>query len=133
MISILIALHDPEKRVEEMTEQCLESIRINSKGQDYELRVLKGQGHRKVSYTNELWRQAKGEYLVLVGNDVIINDNNWLGKLCVPNTITSAWIHKAHFNQEPYIDFALCCVPRNILEKVGYLDEDFTDGYIQKE
>ena len=125
--SILIALHDPENKVTGMTKACIDSIERNSK--DYELLVLQGDGHRKVSYTNELWKQAIGEYLILVGNDVIIDDKNWLEKLAIPDTITSAWIHPNHFNHEPFIDFALCCVPRNVLDKVGYLDEQFADGY----
>lgn len=127
--SILVPLHDKEKRLWPMTIRCLNSIVENSRFADYELLIEDGYTHKKVSYTNELWKRAKGDYLILVGNDVVIKDNLWLEKLAIPDAITSFKEHKAHFDREPYLDFAILCIPRYLLDKIGLLDEQFADGY----
>lgn len=126
--SILVTAYDPEKKLTEMTDECLKSIKECSEGEDYELIVLRDHLGLFSAY-NVLFKQAKGEYLVVVPNDTVILSKDWLKLLAVPDTITS-W-HIGTFlltgNKEP--DGGVTCYPRNIVDKVGLYDERFDEGY----
>ena len=58
--SILVTLFDPERKLTDMTLACLESILINSEGEDYELIIDYGLKGLFTAY-NDLFRKARGE------------------------------------------------------------------------
>lgn len=118
--------YDPESKLTEMTQRCIDSIKANSS--DYELLIDAEPGGAGPA-TNRLWKAAKGEYLVTICNDVIIEDPTWLEQLAVPGTITSWHLGKFHVTQEPSIDMAVWCQPRDVQEKIGFIDEQYHKGY----
>lgn len=78
---------------------------------------------------NRLFTKATGDYCIVVPNDTIIQDPEWLQKLAVPNKVTSWSIGTWHItgNREP--DGGVTCYPRDIFDKVGWYDEQFDAGY----
>lgn len=126
--SILVTAYDPDKKLTAMTDVCLRSIEECSKGEDYELIVLRDHLGLFSAY-NVLFEQAKGDYLVVVPNDTVIMSKDWLKLLAIPDKITS-W-HVGTFlltgHREP--DGGVTCYPRSIVDKVGLYDERFDQGY----
>lgn len=126
--SILVTAYDPENKLTEMTDKCLTSIKECSVGEDYELLVDTGPVGLFGAY-NRLFKRAKGDYFVVVPNDTIIRDKDWLKILPNPDRITS-WhigIFMLTGNREP--DGGVTCYPRKLVEKIGYYDEQFDEGY----
>lgn len=127
--SILFLNYDPEHKLCETIKTCLHSVVSNSTGHDYEIIVLDRKGvHEEI---NRGFRQARGEYLVILSNDVVIK-NNWLDHLGVPDTITSWRASVASFDKKyPWneLDCSLVCIPRSVQEKVGFWDTNFAGGY----
>lgn len=126
--SILLTAYDPESKLGDMTAACVKSIEESSVGQDYELLVDTGPKGLFGAY-NRLFKRAKGDYCVVVPNDTVIRDPEWLPKLAVPGTITS-W-HIGYFlltgHREP--DGGVTCYPRDVFDRVGEYDERFDAGY----
>src|SRR6185369_15150964 len=125
--SILVTTYDPQNRLQEMREQCLEAIKKNSKG-DYELILDNEPGGIFKAY-NRFFKKAKGQYLVITQDDVLIQSDDWLQQLAVPGYVTSWHVGTWHLtgNSEP--DGEVWCYPRDIQEKIGLFDESFDEGY----
>ncbi len=126
--SVLVTAYDPDKKLTEMTDACLKSIEEHSKGEDYELIVLRDHLGLFSAY-NVLFKQAKGEYFVVVPNDTVIMEDKWLTKLAIPDKITSWHIGTFLLTGHKEPDGGVTCYPRNIVEKVGLYDEKFDEGY----
>lgn len=122
MISIVITFFDPLLKKYNMLADLIRSIGEHSQGKEVEL-VLVPNANSYVEAVNEGLRRARGEWIVVLNDDVVIRDPDWLIKLCVPGVISSWEI------REPVMPSAACfCMDRNVFEKLGYMDERYKDG-----
>lgn len=127
--TILLLNYDPEHKMCDMIKNCLHSIVSHSIGHDYEIIVLDRKGLQKE--INRGFKQARGQYVILTANDVMI-ENNWLDHFAVPGHITSFHASTSNWNPEKMtneLDFSCICFPKEVLEKVGEYDENFDGGY----
>lgn len=123
--TIFFLYWDPENKLGDMTRDSLYSIVKNSKGRDYEIIVL----DRKGLY-EEFNRGATighGDYFIQFANDVILDDPDWLEKLCIPDTITGAW-ETVGPTGDKEVDGSVFCIPRSVWNKIGDWDVNFK-GY----
>lgn len=124
--SILFLNYDPDDKLAEMTKDTLYRVVKNSRGQDYELIILDRKGIE--TDQNRGLAQARGEYIVFVCNDMVLDDPQWLQKLAVPDQITSWRSSVSHWGFHE-IDCSLFCIPRPVFEKVGYFDTAYQGNY----
>lgn len=84
-------------------------------------------------------RNAKGDYLVLLNNDVIVEDPNWLERLCAPLVIDPRQLVGCTLftnnpwsivdgESHPYLEGWCLAFHRTFLDEVGLLDERFSPG-----
>lgn len=125
--SILVPIWDPKNKLTEIINLCLDSIKKYSKDKDYELLVDSEPGGYGRAM-NRMIKQAKGEYLICLASDIIINENNWLEKFTNNETITTFQLVPFIHNGELYPD-TVYGIPKSIQEKIGLFDEQFSDGY----
>lgn len=124
--TILFRHFDPEHKVCELAKESLHAIVSNSIGHGYEIIVLDREGIAEDF--NRGLKQARGEYIVVVANDCIIQDRHWLDNLPVPNTITGWRASSGEFNKD-IVDFsAAFCMPKEVADKIGEFDTNFK-GY----
>lgn len=127
--SVLVTAYDPDQKLVEMTTRCLDSVQACSEGQDYELIVDTGPQPGLFAAYNRLFKKAKGEYLIVIPNDTIIRDKNWLQALAIPGYITSWHIGTFLLTGKTEPDGGVTCYPRHIFDQVGLYDEKFDEGY----
>lgn len=124
--SILFRNFDPEHKVCDLAKESLHSIVSNSTGHDYEIIVLDRPGISEDF--NRGLKQARGEYIVVIANDCIIQDGHWLDNFPVPRTITGWRASSGEFNKD-IVDFsAAFCMPKAVAEQIGEFDTGFV-GY----
>lgn len=75
---------------------------------------------------NAILRMAKHEYVAVVNNDTHLESGD-LHSLCKPDTVVSPLITTQQ-DIGPFVG-SFFVIPKSILEKVGYLDEQFTVYY----
>lgn len=126
--SILVPSYDPQGEKIDMVTNLLRSIDTNSVGEDYEI-ILRKNGPSYVESHNDALKSARGDYLVILNDDVLIEDKQWLQKLTKPDTITSSGTGTFVLDNSPTWNFDVWCMPRNIFKKIGYFDEAFKDGF----
>lgn len=126
--SILFLAYDPEAKLTDMINNSLESLKQSSIGYDYEL-LIDSEGGGSTKAINRLFLKAKGEYLVLVCSDTFIEDPNWLQQLSIPKTITTYKLDTFHIDNSLFANFSCICIPKDIQEQIGLMDERFNDGY----
>lgn len=124
--SILFMNFDPEERLADMTMRSLYSVVKNSRGKEYELLVLDQPGWIP-SVNHACQNVARGDYFIIFSNDVILNDPDWLAKLCIPHTITGVQ-DTVGPDGKPEVDGSILCIPRSVFEAVGLFDDQFV-GY----
>lgn len=118
--------YDPDDKLSEMTKDTLYRIIKNSRGQDYELIILDRKGVE--TDQNRGLQTARGDFIVFVCNDMVLNDPTWLQKLAVPGVITSWRSSVSHWGFKE-VDASLWCIPREVYEKVGLFDEQYMGSY----
>lgn len=124
--TILFRHFDPEHKLCDLAMKSMHSIISNSTGHDYEIIVLDRKGI--AADFNRGIEQARGDYIVIIANDCIIEDPQWLDKFPVQDTITGWKESSGEFNQG-IVDFsAAFCMPRNIAYRIGDFDTGF-EGY----
>lgn len=127
--SIILLDYDPENTKVEMTQKAIKSIADNSKNYDGELIVIKDV-YGYSSAVNSGFKQVKGDYIVVLNNDVIIKDPKWLEKYSeIPNTITSRQLVSFYMNGDMFPDGCCWGIYKSDQEKVGLLDTIYDDGY----
>jgi GT2 family glycosyltransferase len=76
---------------------------------------------------------SKGNYIVLLNNDTILNGKGWLSYLIDPfNQISTAGItgpYKGYWNKYPWLMFFCVAIKRDVFKKIGLLDINFHPGY----
>lgn len=125
--NIFIFAYDPEALLAQTTADCLKSVIECSKGEDYEIRIITEKGI--VQAINRAWREATGEYIVMLNNDLIIRDPHWLQKLTNPGAITGWQISTNHFTKLTEPHGACYAMQKLVQEKIGEVDELFANGY----
>lgn len=120
-ISIIIPHWSFSNEIDEMLRKCVKSL----SGYD-ELIIINNNGTGFARAVNQGLKLAKGDYLMVVNNDIqwVYGD---LKDLCIPDTVTSPLVNDVPQN------FWGCffCIPRNIYEEIGGLDEQFEIGYYE--
>jgi glycosyltransferase involved in cell wall biosynthesis len=123
--------YDPQGLLAEMTAECRGRVWANSR--DFELIEASEKGG--VRAFNRAAREAKGDYIVFLCNDFMVDDPEWLERLAKPGTVTSWKWTEFHLTGEPELEASCLCMPREILDAVpwdeaydgglGYGDNDF--------
>lgn len=126
--SIIIPIYDPAGKMKHIIDRCLESVLKSSLGCRYEIVQVRNVRGFPVAVNKGL-KKAKGDYLVVLNDDVEVNDPQWLEKLADENKITSWRLHPFFITQRLVPDGACWAMSRTIFKKLGYLDERFAVGY----
>lgn len=75
---------------------------------------------------------ATGEYVILLNNDTVLYNNTWLDQLLEPfNNHSKAGITgliKRYQGHKPWVLFFCAAIKREVINKIGLLDETFTPG-----
>ena len=79
---------------------------------------------------NSIFKIARGDYILFCANDTYLEKGN-IRDLCIPDTVTSPIISTQNFNTP--ISGSSFCVPKNVLDKVGMLDESMETYYSDTE
>ena len=82
---------------------------------------------------NEGMKRAKGDFIILLNDDVILlnqSKNYWVNKLLEPFInpkmgITGCHKLKCPITQEDFIVGYCMCIKREVINKIGFLDENF--------
>ncbi len=127
MISIVLADYDPQNKLVPMRDECKARIKKFSKGFECELLLADEKGVNKS--INSTINKLSGEWIILMGNDVMINDPEWINKLCVPKQITGWKWTTFNLTQTPELEFSLVGFSREVWNKVGDFDEFYDGGY----
>ena len=76
---------------------------------------------------------SKGDYIILLNNDVIFNGKSWLPDLVEPfDMFSTAGItgpYKGHWNKYPWLMFFCVAVKIDVFKKIGLFDINFHPGY----
>lgn len=125
--SLIFLNYDPQG-VKDWVEHSKRSIIDSSAGYNTEFIEVKNvKGY--VNAVNEGMKQATGDYLVILNDDVVIDDKDWLEKLCQPNSVMSWSMNPFHLNGEMFPDGACWAIPRDLYEKLGDMDTNYAEGY----
>lgn len=130
MLSVGILTCTLDTTFAEMTWKCIKSFQpqadelivVESAGEytwdaDVLVKYKKSCGYTKG--VNTIFRVAKGDYVLFTSNDTELLEGN-LKDLCIPNTVTSPRIFPSHTSGLSGVAF---CMPRNLIESFGVLDE----------
>jgi glycosyltransferase involved in cell wall biosynthesis len=118
MISVVIPFYDncPEKK--EVLKRTVESFR------DYDELILvwnDGMGMSKA--VNKGFELARGDFIVMASDDAYFIEGSFKD-LAIPGVVTSPKVNN-HFQAFSGVMF---CVPRDIYEKYGMWDEEYSKG-----
>lgn len=126
-ISLIITYYDPESRKLKMLFDLFKSIADNSVGHHYEI-VLVHNGPSYVESVNQGLRRADGDYIVVLNDDVVIQDDMWLHKLCIPDVLSSWRLGSFHMDTDVLPDAACFAMSREVFKKLGCMDEQYKNG-----
>jgi GT2 family glycosyltransferase len=92
-----------------------------------------------IGYTkaiNEGLKAAKSDYIILLNNDIILLDSTWIGHLLKPfllddnvgitGPLKFTW--PCGFTERTAIAFWCCMLKMDIINEIGFLDQDFSPG-----
>jgi glycosyltransferase involved in cell wall biosynthesis len=129
MISIIITYYDPRLKKTGMFADLIRSIGENSQGLQEEIEmVIVSNANSYVEAVNAGLSRAKGDYLVVLNDDIVIEDSQWLSKLCVPEGIASCRLGTFHMTGAKLPDATCFAMSRATFEKLGLMDERYKDG-----
>lgn len=118
MISVVIPYYEnrPEKRG--MLERAVRSFT----GQD-EIIVIWNEGKGFAPSVNLGCKLSKGDYIIVASDDCFVTEGS-LSDLAIPGTVTSPMVNGVN---QAYSG-VMWCVPRDIYEMYGMLDEEYAKG-----
>ena len=71
---------------------------------------------------------AKTERIVLLNNDTIILDNNWLEKLDAGGDISTVWTQWSDITQQRFGVFFCVMIYADVFQRIGLLNEEYETG-----
>jgi SAM-dependent methyltransferase len=77
--------------------------------------------------TNRGIKKARGKKIVLLNNDTIILDNNWLERLDTGD-ISAVWTQFSQITQRRFAVFFCVMIDRKVFDTIGLLNEDYGTG-----
>lgn len=113
--SLVLPYHDPENKKTEQFARLIRSIVRNCSSDDYEFVIVRDGPSYTESHNIGL-QNAKGDYLIILNDDIEIHDPHFLEKFTVD---LGGWNGSAH----------AWCMSRKVLETVGLFDERFKNGF----
>jgi GT2 family glycosyltransferase len=122
-ISVIIPHYPFSRDIDNKLQRCVDSL----SGYD-ELLIIVNEGTGFAKAVNQGLKLAKGEYLMVVNNDIEWRSGN-LKDLCIEDVVTSPTVNGA---SQPFWG-SFFCIPRKVYEKIGGLDEQFEMGYYEDE
>ena len=125
--SIVYLCYDPENK-KDFKYKSLWSVIENSVGYDYELVFVKDVKGYPVALNTGL-EQSRGDYIVIVSDDVVIHDPRWLTKLTRENAIVSYAPQTFHITGEVLPSGALYGFSREVFNTLGLMDTQYQNGY----
>lgn len=78
--------------------------------------------------TNNGIRVCKGDKIVLLNNDTVILDHNWLEKLDTNGDISAVWTQYSHITKRRFAVFFCVMIDPKVFQTVGMLNEDYATG-----
>jgi O-antigen biosynthesis protein len=120
-ISVIIPHYPFNEEINRTLKKCVDSLPHYD-----ELIVVVNQGTGFAKAVNQGLSLAKGDYLMVVNNDIVWHKGE-LEDMCVPDTVTSPIVNASI---QPFWG-CFFCIPRSIYEKVGGLDERFGIGFYE--
>lgn len=123
MISVIVPYYENRIEKRAMLKRAVDSF----KGYD-ELIIVWNDGLGFSKAVNRGFELARGDYIIMASDDCVLLEGS-LSDLCVPNTVTSPMVNGT--NQS--FSGVLWCVPLNIYEKYGLLDENYTAGILYED
>src|SRR5205085_7249714 len=127
LYSVLLTAYDPDQRLTKMTAECIQRIHEMSDGLDYELLMDNEPGGPGPAF-NRMFLAAKGDYNIIMCNDVMVETPGWLEILATPGAMTSWHKGRSSIIDEESLDGSGLCIPRDVRERIGLIDESFADG-----
>lgn len=141
----------------DLLNKCLKSIKDNTDLTDAEVIVVSnGCTDQTIYYFNTFYKNnnfkliewskplgypkavnigisaATGEYVILLNNDTVLFNNTWLEQLLTPfHNYSKAGITgliKRYQGHKPWVLFFCAAIKREVINKIGLLDETFTPG-----
>lgn len=127
--SLIITYYDPQCLKLRMMADLLDSIKATCSRSDIELIIVKD----AKSYTdavNEGLARATGDYLIVMNDDITCEEDNWLERFAIPDTVTTRYLRSDIFMGKPFSipDAAVFCIPRSVYELVGGIDPRYAKG-----
>lgn len=120
-ISIVIPHYPFDAEIDAKLAKCVASLTGY-----HELIVVVNHGDGFAKSVNRGLKLAKGDYIMVVNNDIEMTEGT-LEMLAVPNTVTSP---RSNGWSQPFWG-SFFCIPRNVYERIGGLDEQFEIGYYE--
>jgi glycosyltransferase involved in cell wall biosynthesis len=78
--------------------------------------------------TNNGIRVAKGDKIVLLNNDTVILDHNWLEKLDTNADISAVWTQFSQITQRRFAVFFCVMIDPKVFQTIGLLNEEYGIG-----
>lgn len=130
--SIIVTYYDPAGKKGQMLADALLSIgRCTAswvaQGDRVEL-ILVHNGPSYCESVNEGLSRANGDYLVVLNDDIVMEDERFLQKLCKPGVITAWQLGDFHLTKEKVPDAACFAMSRDVFNKVGLMDLRYREG-----
>jgi len=126
-VSIVITYYDPQQRKVDMLCDLVRSIGENSFGKNYKLEIVLN-GKSYVDSINEGLRRSTGDYIIILNDDVLIEDPEWIDKLCKPDCISAWQLGEFHLTKDKVPDAACFAMSKEVQKRIGFMDERFRDG-----
>lgn len=125
--SLIFLYYDPRHQLD-FPGESLKSMVRHAGTDDYEVVfVCNIKGY--AAAVNLGLHRAKGEFMFLMNDDVLVEEDGWLDKMAVPDTITSWRFNQFFMTGELLPDGAAYCIPRSVYDRLGGFDERYCQGY----
>ena len=125
--SIILPSYDPNLIHHGQFLDMIRSIDIHSKGKDYEL-IIRKNGPSYTESFNDAILSTRGDFIISVQDDMVIEDDEWLEKLSDKDHFVSTKMIKYQLDGKDTPYWPIFGMPRWIFNKVGLLDPIYKDG-----
>jgi len=120
MISVIIPYWETYPEKKELLKRC-----VNSLPAEVEKIVVWNDGMGYAPAINRGCEVANGDYYLIMNDDVYLKKGD-IEDLCVKDTVTSPTYDGRVY---PFIWGSCFCVPKNVWEDIGGMDERYTKSY----